>query len=271
MKVFLGIVGAEMRKQYKNYFHSKFVYFSLFLWPMITFVNGYYQFKPFDFSAVSKTIPYLNEKSLLSFVLIGYMAMIFFRTLVQSAWRFSMERTAGTLELVYLSPASRLAIVLGNCLSALVNSVWLFLVFMVGIQLTYSEVLIQSPFWFTMAFIMMIVMSVLWGMLLNGLFIFTRDSSFLFTILEEPMEIFAGVKVPVSIMPLWAQFIAGFFPLTYAIKTLRMFMFEQVNVSEIFRIFGIMTLVCITMFILTLLILHYGEKYNRKTGHLALF
>lgn len=271
MKIFFGIVKAEMRKQYKNYFHSKFVYFSLFLWPMITFINGYYQFKPFDFGAVTESIPYLKEETLLSFVLIGYMAMIFFRTLVQSAWRFSMERTSGTLELVYLSPANRIAIVLGNCLSALLNSVWLFVVFMIGIQWTFSKVSIQSPFWFGIAFFMMIVMSVIWGMLLNGLFIFTRDSSFLFTILEEPMEIFAGVKVPVSIMPLWAQGIAAVFPLTYAIKTLRMFMFETVAVNEIVRIFGIMFLVCITMFILTLLVLHYGEKYNRKTGHLALF
>ena len=271
MNGFWNLVFAEMKKQYKNYFHNKFIYFSLFLWPMLSFVNGYYQFKPFDFTAVSEKVPYLTGESLLSFVLIGYMAMIFFRTLVQSAWHFSFERTSGTLELVYLSPANRLAIVLGNCLSALLNSVWLFVVFMIGIQISFSGVSVANPFLFGSAFLMMIIMSVIWGMLLNGLFIITRDSGFLFTILEEPMELFAGVKVPVGLMPMWAQGIASAFPLTYAIRTLRMFMFETVNFTETLRIFGIMTLVCITMFILTLLTLKWGEEHNRKTGNMALF
>ncbi len=271
MKAFWILVFAEMNKQYKNYFHNKFIYFSLFLWPALSFIGGYYQFKPFDFSAVSENVPYLTENTLLSFVLIGYMAMIFFRTLVQSAWHFSFERTSGTLELMYLSPANRLAIVLGNCLSALLNSVWLFVVFMIGIQLSFSGVQVRSPLLFTLAFIMMIIMSVTWGMLLNGLFIITRDSGFLFTILEEPMELFSGVKVPVSLMPIWAQGIAAVFPLTYAIRTLRLFMFEVVSFTESMRIFGIMAIVCITMFVLTLLILKWGEEYNRKTGNLALF
>jgi len=271
MKAFFNLVQAEMIKQYKNYFHNKFIYFSLFLWPILSFVNGYYQFKPFDFSGVSKSISYLNDDTLLSYVLIGYMAMIFFRTLVQSAWHFSFERTAGTLELVYLSPANRVAIVFGNCLSALLGSVWLFVVFLVGIQLTFSNVQIENPVLFIMASILMVIMSVNWGMLLNGLFIFTRDSAFLFTILEEPMEIFSGVKVPVVLMPFWAQAVAAAFPLTYAIKALRMLMFETVSNSEVLRMFGIMLLICITMFLMTLFILRVGEARNRKTGNMALF
>ncbi len=271
MKAFIRLVFAEMNKQYKNYFHNKFIYFSLFLWPILSFVGGYYQFKPFDFTMVSIKIPYLNSESLLSFIMIGYMAMIFFRTLVQSAWHFSFERTAGTLELIYLSPASRVAVVFGNCLSALINSVWLFVVFMLGIHYFFSSITIKNPLLFTIAFVMMMIMSVNWGMLLNGLFIFTRDSAFLFTILEEPMEIFSGVKVPVTLMPLWAQSIAAVFPLTYAIKTLRMFMFEELQSIEVIKVFAFMVAICITMFVLTLLILWWGERYNRKTGNLALF
>ncbi len=50
MKAFWILVFAEMNKQYKNYFHNKFIYFfSLFLWPALSFIGGYYQFKPFDF------------------------------------------------------------------------------------------------------------------------------------------------------------------------------------------------------------------------------
>jgi len=48
MKRFLKSVKAEIVKQHKNYFHSKMIYVSLFLWPIISFISAYYSFKPFN-------------------------------------------------------------------------------------------------------------------------------------------------------------------------------------------------------------------------------
>ena len=36
--------------------------------------------------------------------------------------------------------------------------------------------------------------SLCWGAFMNACFLYSRDSDFLFTVLEEPMEIFAGVN-----------------------------------------------------------------------------
>jgi ABC-type transport system involved in cytochrome c biogenesis ATPase subunit len=53
--------------------------------------------------------------------------------LFQSAWQFSWERFHGTLELLFLSPANRLVLIVANGTGALIQSVWLFLTFTVGL------------------------------------------------------------------------------------------------------------------------------------------
>lgn len=271
MRENINIVKAEMYKQFKHTFHNGLVIFSMLLWPLLSFTTAYYQFKPFRFDEILVTLEYLDEGALITFIMIGYFAMIFFRSLVESAWRFSFERTSGTLELIFMSPANRLVLIFANALSSLISNVWMFAIFMIGIFGFANTVVITNPFMLIFGLTLMVVMAVLWGMLLNSMFIFTRDSSFLFTILEEPMELFGGVKIPVQLFPLWAKAIAGIFPLTYAIKLLRQIVFLGSTFSDVKGLIYTTILICITMFLGTMVILKIGEKVNRKTGNMALF
>ena len=38
MRCACGVVWAEMKKQHRNYFHSKLIYISLFVWPALTVI-----------------------------------------------------------------------------------------------------------------------------------------------------------------------------------------------------------------------------------------
>lgn len=267
----LNIIRAEMYKQFKHTFHNGLVVFSMLLWPLLSFATAYYQFKPFKFDAILSTLQYLDEASLITFIMIGYFAMIFFRSLVESAWRFSFERTSGTLELIFMSPANRLVLIFANALASLISNVWMFSIFMIGIFGFTNTLEITNPGMVVFGLLLMVVMAVLWGMFLNSMFIFTRDSSFLFTILEEPMELFGGVKIPVQLFPLWAKTIAGVFPLTYAIKLLRQIVFLGSAFSDVKGLIYTSVIICITMFLGTIIMLKLGEKSNRKTGNMALF
>ncbi|MFZ5353690.1 MAG: ABC transporter permease [Bacillota bacterium] len=269
MNVFFKSVKAEMIKQHKNYFHSKMIYVSLFVWPLIGFVSAYYSFKPFNIEGTP--IPYINEENLIIFILLGYICMSFFRSLVQSAWRFSFERQSGTLELIYLTPVSRLSVVLGNAVSSVFESVWVMVVFAGGIfLLKYKYFYINVPAALISTMLMML-MAVCWGMLLNSLFLFSRDTGFLFTILEEPMEIFAGVKVPTVVFPLWAKLISLIFPLTYAIEAMRRVFLNGESLYAIRGFMGISVLIVILMLIITNICLKLGEDHAKKTGNMALF
>lgn len=267
----LKVVLAEMKKQFRHTFHNGLVVFSMFLWPLLSFATAYYQFKPFSFEGIYDAIWYLKEDTLITFIMIGYFAMMFFRSLVESAWRFSFERTSGTLELIFMSPANRMAVIFGNALASLLSNVWMFTVFIVGLSFIANTTVISNPLLLIFGLMLMMIMAVLWGMLLNALFICSRDSSFLFTILEEPMELFSGVKIPVQLFPLWAKTIAGVFPLTYAIKLLRKIVFLHSSFYDVQGLIYTSVLICITMFVATYLVLIAGEKVNRRTGNMALF
>jgi ABC-2 type transport system permease protein len=197
--------------------------------------------------------------------------MSFFRSLVQSAWRFSFERYNGTLELIYLSPSNRVAVLLGNAVSSVFESVILIVVFTAAILVIKSNVLYVQIIPCLVVFLLVTGMAVVWGIFLNSLFLFSRDSGFLYTILEEPMEIFSGVKVPTMLFPLWAKGIAAVFPLTYAIEAVRRVMLLGSSLYDIRGFLFIGSIIIVILILAILFILKLVERHIRSTGNMALF
>lgn len=71
-----------------------------------------------------------REGALLLFIVTGYLGFTFLYSVVQTAWvNAGLERVSGTLETLFLTPANRLALVIGNSLMGLLESVWMFFVF----------------------------------------------------------------------------------------------------------------------------------------------
>ncbi len=269
MMPFVKALTAEMKKQHKNYFHSRMIYVSLFVWPFLSFVTTYYSFKVFNIE--KSKISYITSENMIVYLLLGYMCMSFFRSLVQSAWNFSFERISGTLELIYLSPVNRAAVLLGNAISSLFESVFVMLIFSILVLIINGEVLLIKILPCITVFLIVTAMAVAWGMFLNSLFLFSRDSDFLFTVLEEPMEIFSGVKVPTILFPVWAKAISVFFPLTYAIEAVRRVVLTGSTLYEIrgFVVTGVVIIAILLVLISTMI--KIVERHMRITGNITLF
>ncbi len=47
--------------------------------------------------------------------------------------------------------------------------------------------------------------AVAWGAFLNSLLMFSRDSAFLYTLLDDPLWFVAGVRLPLFALPLWIK------------------------------------------------------------------
>jgi ABC-2 type transport system permease protein len=108
-------------------------------------------------------------------------------------------------------------------------------------------------------------------MFLNSLFLYSRDSGFLFTVLEEPMEIFAGVKVPTAVFPLWAKGVSYVFPLTYTAEILRRALLNSESIYDLRYFILASVLVGIVMLSLTIFFLKTGETHAKETGSMSLF
>lgn len=269
MKNFIKVLIAECHKQHRNYFNNMLIYVSLFLWPLLSFMASYYSYKAFDVEG--SIVSYISGGNMPVFLLIGYMGMSFFRSVVQSAWHFSQERQGGTLEYIYLSPASRIAVIFGNALSSVFEGSVAMVVF--GMLLIfYNKAALNINLFGLMAVIpIFLCASLCWGAFLNACFLYSRDSDFLFTVLEEPMEIFAGVKIPVNIFPQWARLISCIFPLTYALEALRQVTLNAAGIGDMKKVFIISIIIILVLFSATLITIYVVERHMRKTGNFILF
>lgn len=267
------IILAETLKQHRTLFSSRLIYFSLFIWPALQLASAYYAFQPFSASA---TVTHqwslaTNPRAVFLFFTTGMLGYTFFWSLVQSAWHFSFERYNGTLELLFLSPANRFMLVLANGAAALIQSVWLFFVFTIGIILLVGGLHVANPAMFLVAFLDLLIPAIAWATFLNSLFIFSRDSGFLYTILDEPMSFLAGVKIPPLAFPFWVRLLGLIFPLTTSLVILRSALLEGADLLALSGQLLFLLAFSILLLLVSIFLLKRGEDHARKSGSLTLF
>lgn len=259
----MTVLFAEIKKQHRNWFHSKFTYFSLLIWPILIFLNAYYTYKPFRFELVSSINVFSSKERLIVFLITGFMGYNCFWTMVQSAWQMGFERQNGTLEIVFMTPSNKLVLMYGRALGAIVENIWMFSVFSAVVLLT-SKLFLWDFIWkFPIIFIVLIVTSTIWGGLMNIIFLFSRDSTFLFSLLDEPMSLFSGVRIPINIFPIWVRIISSIFPLTHSLYMIRSILFCGNFDVESFKMAGMINGAII---IISVYLLNRAEIFSRKNG-----
>jgi ABC-2 type transport system permease protein len=269
MKNALQIIKAEIVKQHRNTFHSKMTYFSLLIWPIMLFFNAYYSYKVFNLNqSIWKN--FNSSQSVITFLITGFLGYNCFWSLVQSAWQMGFERQDGTLEVIFLSSVNRIVMIYGRVLGALFENIWMFLLFSTFIIIYLKGIPITRLIYLPIAFIILLSSAMVWGGLMNVLFLFSRDASILFNIFDEPMALFSGVKVPTMIFPLWAKCLSIIFPLTHTLVIIRSLLIE----GKLFynnQAFYILLLINFLLVALTLFLLKKAEKHARITGSLSFY
>ncbi|ULO09946.1 ABC transporter permease [Paenibacillus sp. 19GGS1-52] len=263
-------IRAEVSKQHQNRTKGRAVFFSLLLWPALTFLTSYYTMLPYrigEGSVLSRVIP---DGRVPLFLLSGYLVFQLFWTVVQAAWLFELERKGGTLEMVFLSPASKMAFLYGRSLYSLFHGIWMFAVFS---GLTFIFVAdISTINWLALlpALLLIMVSAIIWGAALCAISLFSRDSGLLYYIFQAPMELFGGVRIPPAVFPAWATGLSLLFPLTYSLILVRGALNNQIGSpwwwSLSVLIVGNTALIVATRYILT-----RAEQHARVKGNWTLF
>jgi ABC-2 type transport system permease protein len=271
MMKMLTICHAEMRKSHRHNFNNRLMYFSLFLWPVIQFINAYYAFKPFNLGQNSPLSRFVPVEKLGLFLITGCLAYIFFWSLVQSAWMMGYERQQGTLELILLTPASRTLVMFSRAAANLVEAVWMFSIFAILTILFMGGLHIAH--WWLLPFAVMVLLlsAVVWGGFLNTIFLFSRDAGFLYTIFEAPMEFFSGVRMPIMAFPIWAKVISFLFPLTFVLNILRAIVMDGKTLGSICIPLIELAIILIALTAASFILVRYAEKHAKDTGNLTFF
>jgi len=270
-RAFLRAVRAEALKQHRTYFHSPLVYFSFLVWPVLEIAIARYMYSPFADSGEPALARAVGTDSATLFIFLGYVGYVFFFSMVQSAWRFTWERFYGTLEVAFLSPVNRFALVLGNALSSLVESVWMFAVLSVAALYMFQGGTSPAPLRMILSLLAMVVAAVAWGTLLNTLFLFTRDAGVFFTVLQDPMNFFSGVRVPITAFPPWLRAVSYAFPLTFALNIMRGSVLEGRGFYECLPPVACLAASIAVMLALSYALVGLAERLSKERGTLSQF
>ena len=156
------------------------------------------------------------------FLLVGMFGLITWSsTIWSSGYAIEHERHEGTVGALFLSPASRAAVVVGYGLGSLV---WLLPSFLVTIAIglaTGARLHVADPLALAGAAAALLVASLATGFAFAGLFVLSRRGNLLANFLQLPIYLLAGFLVPRSRLPDWLHPLSDAIPASHAMDALR--------------------------------------------------
>jgi ABC-2 type transport system permease protein len=209
-----------------------------------------------------------------SFVIIGGMMIAFWvNVLWNMASQFYWEKEAGTLEVYFVAPISRMAILLGMALGGFVNTTLRAAAILVaGILIFQVPLVLHEPLTLALIFFLTIAALYALGMLFASLFmLYGREAWHTANLLQDPVYFFSGSYFPItSSMGYTIQFLSSLIPLTFGLDGIR----KVAVLGQGFASTWI-DVVAETVFILVLLplakfALNYMENLGKKEGRLTL-
>ncbi|MGH2533494.1 MAG: ABC transporter permease [Thermomicrobiales bacterium] len=187
-------------------------------WPLSTLLFFLTLWVTYDVSGLSE----VAGANVAGFLLIGMLGMEAWNSTVwSSGYAFEHERHEGTVSALFLSPASRVAVIMGYGVGSFIWS--LPSLAMVGLLslVTGASFNVTDPFAVVAAMLAMYAGSLCTGFALAGLFVLSRRGNVLANFLQLPIWILAGFVVPRSELPDWLQPLSNAIPASHAIDALR--------------------------------------------------
>jgi ABC-2 type transport system permease protein len=177
----------------------------------------------------------VNGYPVAGFLVVGVLGIVLWTSnLWSSGYAIEFERREGTLQSLFLSPASRSAVVLGYGIGALAIMVLPTAVVLITISLFLNiEVAVSSITAVTLSIGGLILAAVALGYVLAGFFVLTRRANVIANFLQSPVMLLSGAIIPAQELPDSLQYFARLFPLSHGMDALRESMLAGATVADI--------------------------------------
>jgi ABC-2 type transport system permease protein len=180
------------------------------------------------------------------------------------------EQVRGSLEAIFLTPASRLVVLFGPAISQLVWAIWIFLI--VGVALWIGFGVTIGPFEAARALAVLAVgIPALYaiGALFAAIVLRFGDVSALVQAVRGLFTAVCGMSFPIVVLPELAQRVALALPPTYLIADLRAVLLAGSGIGSLVGDLLILAGMGAVLAILAVIAFHRTEAYARRGGQLA--
>ncbi len=211
-----------------------------------------------------------------SFVLIGGTMIAFWANVLWNmSAQFYWEKETGNLEMYFIAPISRMAILLGMALGGMFNtSTRALSIIIIGSFLFNAPLRVADPFAAIVVFTLTILSLYALGMLFASLFmLYGREAWHMTNLLQEPVYFMSGFFFPIvgnRFFPFAIQVAASFIPLTVGLDAIRRVLVLGAGFSQIsLHVLGLLAFVSV-LFPLSKKGLDFMEGLAKREGRLTL-
>ena len=202
------------------------------------------------------------------FIVIGAILSSYVNTLLYGMGEnIRKEAYQGTLDYVLAAPCNKAYVLIGKAVSESISST----IFAIS-QLTISVLLfgmnITLGVMIPVSFIIILLILGLYGMslLMAAFSLMYKQSYDLSESIGYIFYIFAPVRYPVESLPIWAQIIGKFIPLTYALIIVRSLMLLGTDLSAVYLDVIALLIIDVVLLLAGLYLFNKIEKKTRKSG-----
>jgi ABC-2 type transport system permease protein len=183
---------------------------------------------------------------------------------------FDMERWQGSLEALLLSPANRVAILLGGALANAVNYMWMLVALVLSwITFIHVNVLVTDPSALFVSLALSYLAMLSLGMCLETANIYSRRGSILTAWLQEPLMFLSGQIFPLQSMPSFLLPLSYLLPLTFGLMAVRLTLLGGASMYTVEIPLAALACMTIIFFILANLLVTYAERRAKANATLT--
>lgn len=215
---------------------------------------------------------HVDGASAAGFLLVGIFGLITWTsTLWSSGYAIEWERHEGTSPALFLSPASRAAVVAGYGVGSFVWFLPSFLCVLILGVVTGAQLQVADPLALALSVLALFVASLAAGFFFAGLFILSRNGNLIANFLQTPIFLLAGFLVPLSSLPSYLRPLSNALPVTHAIIALRGTALLGATLAQSGRQIALALALSFGFWFIGLLGLRRMERAAKRTGQLDLY
>jgi ABC-2 type transport system permease protein len=266
--------GAASRKEWRTLRRYPGMFLGFIFWPIALPLAFVFQAQAFsggreDTAAAFAERTGTNEVA--GFLFIGWATYMWLSMILWGpGTSLRTEQIRGSLEAIFLTPASRLVILFGPAVSQLVWAVWIMVI--VGIALWLGFGVVIDPLEALRALGVIVVgVPALYaiGALFAAVVLRFGEVSALVQAVRGVFTVLCGMSFPIVVLPEWARTVALTLPPTYVIGDLRAVLLSGAQLGHVVGDLLVLAGMGVVLGILAVVAFRRTERYARRGGRLA--
>lgn len=270
----LRAFGAATRKEWRILRRYKGSLLSFVFWPIalpLAYVVQAEAFAGGRDDTVAAFVANTGTNEVAGFLFVGWATYMWLSIILWGpGTSLRTEQVRGSLEAIFLTPASRLVVLFGPAVSQLVWALWIFGVVWIALRFGFGVAIGPIEALRGLAVIAVGIPSLYAiGALFATVVLRYGDASALVQVVRGLFTAVCGMSFPIVVLPDLAQRVALVLPPTYLIADLRSVLLAGAGIGQILGDLAILAGMGVVMAALAAVAFHRTEQHARRGGRLA--